>query len=146
MNQPATALVASFSAPSPLLRHALLTDATLTALAGIALSLAASPLASLLQLPAGALRISGMLFIPFAALAAWLGTRDRVHRPLVFVVISLNALCALDLVLLLVSGWVETNPLGELFMLAHAVIIAALAEAEFLGLRRSTLVESFARQ
>lgn len=40
----------------------------------------------------------------------------------------------------------QTNVLGELFMLAHAVIMAALAEAEFLGLRRSTLVESFARQ
>jgi hypothetical protein len=142
----AAPLVATFSAPSALLRRALLTDATLTALAGIALTLAVNPLATLLQLPAGALRVCGLLFIPFAALAAWLGTRDRVHRPLVFMVISLNALTALDLVVLLFSGWVETNILGELFMAAHAVIIAVLAEVEFIGLRRSTLVESYARR
>jgi len=142
----AASLVATFSAPSRLLRRALLTDATLTALAGLLLTFAANPLASLVQLPAGALRICGVLFIPFAALAAWLGTRPRVHRPLVFAVITLNGLCALDLVLLLLSGWVEPNLLGELVIAAHAVGIAVLAEAEFLGLRRSTLVESYSRR
>jgi hypothetical protein len=146
MNHTATPLVASFSAPSRLLRRALLTDATLTALAGVGLALAANQLASLLQLPTGVLRISGMLFIPFAALAAWLGTRDRVHRPLVFAVITLNALFALDLLLVLFGGWVETNLLGELFIAAHAVVCGVLAEAEFLGLRRSTLVQSYARR
>jgi hypothetical protein len=129
-----------------LLRRALLTDATLTCLAGIALTLAADPLAALLQLPAGALRIGGLLFIPFAALAAWLGRRERVHRPLVFAVISLNALFALDMVILLFSGWVQTNILGEVFMAALAVITAVLAEVEFVGLRLSTLVESYARR
>jgi hypothetical protein len=139
----AAPLVATFSAPSLLLRRALLTDATLTALAGIALTLAGNPLADLLQLPATALRICGLLFIPFAALAAWLGTRDRVHRPLLFVVIALNALFALDAMILLFSGWLQTNILGEIFIAAHAVVTAVLAEVEFIGLRRSTLVESY---
>lgn len=146
MNHVAAPLVASFSAPSRLLRHALLTDATLTGLVGIGLSLAASQLAGLLQLPAGALRISGLLFIPFAVVAGWLGTRERVHRPLVFAVITLNALFALDATLVLVGGWVETNVLGELFIAAHALVCAVLAEAEFLGLRRSTRVDSYARR
>jgi hypothetical protein len=144
MNSVAPRLVTTFNTPSPLLRRALLTDATLTAIAGIALVLAAGPLGTFLELPAAALRIAGVIFIPFAAFAGWLGTRSRVRRTLVFVVIALNALWAVDSVLLLLSGWVETTPLGEWFVGGNALIIAALAEVEFLGLRRSTLVESYA--
>jgi hypothetical protein len=145
MNSVAPRLVTTFNTPSPLLRRALLTDATLTAIAGIALVLAAGPLGTFLELPAAVLRIAGVIFIPFAAFAGWLGTRSRVRRSLVFVVIALNALWAVDSVLLLLSGWVETTPLGEWFVGGNALIIAVLAEVEFLGLRRSTLVESYAR-
>jgi hypothetical protein len=48
-------------------------------------------------------------------------------------------------VLLLLSGWVETTPLGECFVVGQALLTAVVAEVEFLGLRRSTLVESYAR-
>jgi len=145
MNSVAPRFATSFNTPSPLLRRALLTDATLSAIAGIALVLAAGPVGAFLELPAVALRIAGMIFIPFAAFAAWLGSRSRVRRTLVFVVIVLNALWAVDSVLLLLAGWVETTPLGEWFVIGHALIIGAIAEVEFLGLRRSTLVESYAR-
>jgi len=63
----------------------------------------------------------------------------------VFVVIVLNALWALDSVLLVLMGWVDTTPLGEYFVIGQAAIVGVLAEMEFLGLRRSTLVESYAR-
>jgi hypothetical protein len=144
MNSVAPRFVTSFNTPSPLLRRALLTDATLTAIAGIALVLAAGPLGTFLELPAAVLRIAGVIFIPFAAFAGWLGTRSRVRRTLVFVVIALNALWAVESVLLLLSGWVETTLLGECFVGGQALIVAVLAEVEFLGLRRSTLVESYA--
>jgi hypothetical protein len=55
-------------------------------------------------------------------------------------------LWALDSVLLLVSGWIEPTVLGEMFVLGQALIVAVLAELEFLGLRRSTLVEAHARR
>jgi hypothetical protein len=145
MNSVAPRFATSFNTPSPLLRRALLTDATLSAIAGIALVLAAGPVGAFLELPAVALRIAGLIFIPFAAFAGWLGSRTRVRRTLVFVVIVLNALWAVDSVLLLLAGWVETTPLGEWFVIGHALIIGAIAEVEFLGLRRSTLVESYAR-
>ena len=145
MNNTATRLVTSFNTPSALLRRALLADATLTSVAGIFLVLAARPLGVFLSLPATMLQIAGLIFIPFGAFEGWLGTRPRVHRSLVFVVIVLNALWAVDSVLLLVTRWVETTSLGELFVIGHAVIIAAIAEVEFIGLRRSTLVESYAR-
>jgi hypothetical protein len=145
MNTLAPRTITSFNTPSLLLRRALLTDATLTAIAGIALLLAAGPIGAFFTLPSMVLRIAGVIFIPFAALAGWLGTRPRVYRTLVFVVIVLNALWAVDSVLLLLTRWVETTPLGELFVIGQALVIAAIAEVEFLGLRRSTFVESYAR-
>jgi hypothetical protein len=145
MNSVAPRFATTFNIPSPLLRRALLTDATLTAIAGIALVLAAGPLGTFLELPTAVLRIAGVIFIPFAAFAGWLGTRPRVRRTLVFVVIMLNALTAADIVLLLLTGRVQTTTLGEWFVIGHALIIGVLAEVEFIGLRRSTLVESYTR-
>ena len=145
-NATTTSLVTSFTAPSPLLRKALLADALLSGITGLALLLAAGPLATLEGLPVGLLRWSGFILIPFAAFVAWLGTRERVQRPLVFAVVACNALWALDSVLLLVTGWVEPTILGEVFVLGQAAVVAVLAELEFLGLRRSTLVEAHARR
>jgi hypothetical protein len=145
MNSTASRLVTSFNIPSTLLRLALLADATLTSIAGISLVLGARPLGVFLALPPSMLQIAGLIFVPFAAFEGWLGTRTRVHRSLVFVVIAVNALWAVDSVLLLLTRWVETTPLGEIFVLGQAVVVAAIAEVEFIGLRRSTLVESFAR-
>jgi len=92
MNSVPSRLATSFNTPSPLLRRALLTDATLTAIVGIALVLAAGPLGAFLELPATALRIAGVIFIPLGAFEGWLGTRPRVHRSLVFVVIVIPML------------------------------------------------------
>jgi hypothetical protein len=145
-NATTTSLVTSFTAPSPLLRKALLADALLSGITGLVLLLAAGPLATLEGLPVGLLRWSGIILIPFAAFVAWLGTRERVQRPLVFAVVACNALWALDSVLLLVTGWVEPTILGEVFVLGQAAVVAVLAELEFFGLRRSTLVEAHARR
>jgi hypothetical protein len=145
-NTTTTSLVTSFTAPSPLLRKALLADALLSGITGLVLLLAAGPLATLEGLPVGLLRWSGIILIPFAAFVAWLGTRERVQRPLVFAVVACNALWALDSVLLLVTGWVEPTILGEVFVLGQAAVVAVLAELEFFGLRRSTLVEAHARR
>jgi hypothetical protein len=145
MNTVAPRAPISFYTPSPLLRRALLTDATLTGITGAALVVLASWLAPLLQLPSALLLSAGVIFIPFAVLVGWLGTRPRVHRPLVFAVIVLNALWAVDSVLLLFTRWVQPTPFGELFVVAQALFTAVIAEVEFIGLRRSTTVESYAR-
>jgi hypothetical protein len=145
MNTVAPRLPTSFNTPSVLLRRALLTDATLTAITGIALVLEADPLSALLELPSALLRAAGLIFIPFAAFAGWLGTRPRVRRTLVFTVIVFNALWAVDSVLLLLTRWVEPTPFGEFFVIAQALFTGVIAEVEFVGLRRSTVVESYAR-
>jgi len=145
MNTTTSRLVTSFSTPSILLRRALLSDATLTSVTGIFLLLAGKPLEIVLGIPATMLQIAGLTFILLGAFAAWLGTRPRVHRTLVFVVIVLNVLWAVDSMLMLISRWVQTTPIAELFVIAQAVIVASIAELEFIGLRRSTFVESYAR-
>jgi hypothetical protein len=145
MNNVASRLVTSFNAPSPLLRRALLIDAVLTAVTGIALVLAAGPLSAVLGLPTALLRSAGAIFIPYGAFAGWLGMRPRVYRPLVFALIVLNALWAVDSVLLLLTRWLEPTPWGEIFIVAQAVFTGVIAEVQFIGLRRSTVVESYAR-
>jgi hypothetical protein len=145
-NATTTTLISSFTTPSPLLRKALLADALLSGITGIALALLAGSAATPLGLAPGLLRWSGIILIPCAALVARLGTRERIQRPLVFVVVACNAVWALDSVLLLVAGWIEPTRLGEVFVLGQAAVVAVLAELQFIGLRRSTLVEAHARR
>ena len=146
MTHTATRLVTSFTAPSPLLRKALLADAVLSGLTGLLLASAATPLAGPLGLPVGLLRWSGIILIPFAACVAGLRMQQRLQRPFVFAVVACNVLWAVDSVLLLLTGWIEPTVLGEVFVIGQAVAVAVLAELEFVGLRRSTLVEAHARR
>jgi hypothetical protein len=146
MTNTATRLVTSFTAPSQLLRKALLADAVLSGLTGLLLALAAAPLAGPLGLPVGLLRWSGIILIPFAAGVAALRLQERLQRPFVFAVVACNVLWAVDSVLLLLIGWIEPTALGEVFVIGQAIAVAVLAELEFVGLRRSTLVEAHARR
>jgi hypothetical protein len=145
-NATTTSLVTSFITPSPLLRKALLSDALLSGLTGLALTFAAGPLSTPLGLAVGLLRWSGIILIPVAALVARLGMRARIQRPVVFAVVACNALWAVDSVLVLVTGWIEPTILGEVFVFGQAAVVALLAELQFAGLRRSTLVEAHARR
>lgn len=137
-------LVTKFTTPSSLLRNALLADALLSGVTGLLLAAAAEPLSTLLGLSVGLLRDSGLFILPFAALAASMRYRARLGRTSVFVLVVGNALWAVDSVLVLLLGWIEPTTLGEVFVVGQAVIVAVLAELQFIGLRRSTLVEAHA--
>jgi hypothetical protein len=139
-------LITTFTTPSALLRKALLADAVLSGISALLMVPAASALGSPLGLPVGLLRWSGLILVPFVAFVAWLHRQTRVQRPLVFAVVACNAVWALDSVILLFTGWVQPTLLGEAFVLAQAAVVAVLAELELLGLRRSTLVEAYARR
>jgi hypothetical protein len=145
-NATTTTLISSFTTPSPLLRKALLADALLSGITGLALALLAGTLAAPLGLTVGLLRWSGIILIPYAAFVARIGKRERIQRALVFVVVACNAVWALDSVLLLVADWIEPSILGEVFVVGQAAIVAVLAELQFIGLRRSTLVEAHLRR
>jgi hypothetical protein len=122
---------------SPLLRQALVADATTSAAFGLLMLLAAGPLGSLLGLPEMLLRASGIVLLPFAAFLAWLGLREQVQKPLVWAVVIGNALWVADSLLLLVSGWVQPTTAGYAFVIMQALAVLMYAEFQFIGLRRS---------
>ena len=125
------------SRTSPFLRRVLLADAVTSGATGLLMMLGASLLAELLGMPAALLDYAGLVLLPFAALVAYLATRESLWRPAVWAVIACNALWAADSVLLLLTGWIEANKLGVAFVIAQALVVAVFAELEYVGLRRS---------
>src|SRR6202045_526971 len=74
--------------PSLSLRRALLADAIFSGVSAVALTIGAGELAPLLNLPEALLRETGLFLIAYAALVGWLGTRHRMPRGLVVIVIA----------------------------------------------------------
>jgi hypothetical protein len=125
--------------PTPFLRWALLADAIATGGTGLLMTLAAGALAPLLQLPEPLLFYAGLPLIPYAIFVGWLARRDVMPRFAVWAVIVLNVLWAADCALLAFSGWVAPTALGYAFILMQVVVVAAFAELQYVGLRRSTI-------
>ena len=66
--------------PSPLLRQALLADASTSAAFGLLMLIAAGLLGHLLGLPDMLLRMSGAVLLPYAGFLAYLGLRETAER------------------------------------------------------------------
>lgn len=124
--------------PTAFLRSALLGDAAASGATGVVMALGAGFLTDLLALPEPLLRGAGLLLLPFAAFVAFLGTRESPSRGAVLAVIAVNAAWTAGSVLLLVGGWVAPTALGVAFVVFQAIVVAAFAEAQVLGLRRSS--------
>ena len=121
---------------SDFLRWTLLVDAVITGATGLLLAFGVSPLSGLLGLPEALLFWAGVSLLPFAALVAFLGTRESAPRPTLWAVVAYNVLWVVDSLLLLALGWVEPTALGAAFVVAQALAVAVFAGAQFLGLRR----------
>ncbi|WKB52489.1 hypothetical protein [Eleftheria terrae] len=128
----------AFVSMTPLLRRVLWADALASAGTGALLVLGASSLAQWLGLPATLLMLAGASLLPFAALVAWLASRQRLPRAGLWALVAYNAMWVLDSALLLVSGWVQPSLLGQAFVVLQAVVVGALAELQYLGLRRAS--------
>ena len=123
--------------PSLFLRRAILADAIFSGASAVLLTFGAGELAPLLNLPEALLRETGLFLIAYAALVGWLGTRTAMPKPLVAIVIVGNASWTIASIALLFTGAVTPNLLGELFVSLQAMVMGALAELQFIGLRRS---------
>jgi hypothetical protein len=123
--------------PSLFLRRALLADAIFSGVSAVLLTLGASALASLLNLPEALLRETGLFLVAYAALVGWLGTRPSIPKPLVWIVVAGNAAWALASIALLFSGWIAPNLLGEAAVVMQTITVGVFAELQYLGLRRS---------
>ena len=70
-------------------------------------------------------------------LVGWLGTRTTVPKALVAIVIAGNAAWTLASIALLFSSLVSPNLLGQMAIAMQAIVVGALAELQYIGLRRS---------
>jgi hypothetical protein len=127
---------------SSFLRWVLFADAATCVATGLLLTLGSGQLGEYLGLPSGLLRYSGISLLPFAALLVYLATRETLSSPVVWTVIVLNALWAIDSILLLLTGWVAPTELGSTFVVAQALGVAVFAILEYFGLKRSLTTSS----
>jgi hypothetical protein len=120
------------------LQAVLLADAAITGGAGVVLALGAGPLGDALGFSSTLLRWVGLALIPCALLMADLGMRERIARRWVRACIGANLLWVIASGLLLISDWVEPTGLGIAFVIAQALVVAAVADLEWLSLRRGS--------
>ena len=124
--------------PSIFLRRALAADAIFSGAGAVIFTLGAGELAPLFELPEALLRETGLFLIVYAAFVGWLGMRESMPRILVGLVVVGNAAWTLASIALLFSGEVTPNLFGEAVVAAQAIVVGALAELQFIGLRRSS--------
>ena len=131
-----TTLTASFDRAT-FLRRVLFVDAATCLATGALLSLDSGPLSPLLGLPAALLFHSGLSLFPIAAFMLWIALRGELLRPGVWLVIAGNAGWVLGSAAILIA--LSPTALGYAFVIAQAVVVAALAELEYTGLRKAAL-------
>jgi|SRR5215475_2607657 len=122
---------------STFLRRVFFADAATCIATGLLMMIDAGLLERFLGLPAGLLRYAGVSLLPFAAFLIYLATRENLSPPMVWTAIVLNELWTAASLLLLLTGWVAPTELGYTFVIAQALGVAALADLEYFGLRKS---------
>lgn len=135
----------SLVAMSPLLRRALVADASISLVAGFAMTLGADLLQGWLQLPVPLLLAAGLALFPWAGFLMWLARRPVVPSAAVWAVIAINALWIVESAWVALGGSFAPNAWGQAFIAAQALGVLVLLELEFMGLRRSSLALSSGR-
>jgi hypothetical protein len=124
----------AFTAPTAI-RRLLIADALISGVTGIAMIALAGAVEPLLNIPSSLMRVTGVVLLPFAAMVLYFA--KQVTRSRVWTVVTLNLAWVAGSVLILVEGLIEPTALGTAFVVFQALVVAALAELQFVGLRRS---------
>lgn len=127
-----------FVASSPLLRNVLIVDAAFSGASGLALAAAAGPLAGQFGLPHALVLGAGVFLMPYAIVVGSLGLFAALPRGLVWFVVAGNALWVVESLVLLAQT--SPTPAGVFAVVAQAVVVAAIAAAQAIGLGRSVPV------
>ena len=124
-------------ASSQFLRRILAVDAVTCVAAGVLLAFGGATLESLTGLQPALTQPAGYFLLAYAAFVGFLGSRATLPGAMVWLVIVGNAVWALESLMLLALGWAHPTPLGHAFVIGQALVVAAIAELQFIGLRRS---------
>ena len=111
-----------------LLKPALILDAAVTGLNGVAYLAAAGPLEDLLGLPAAWLRTAGVVLVAFAALVALAGRHPR--RGAVRAIVAVNVLWAAGSIVFALAGWGSPETVGTVWIILQALVVAGFAELQ----------------
>jgi hypothetical protein len=117
------------------LRRLLLADAVISGVTGLVMLLGAGTLHTLLDLPTGLIRYSGLVLLPFAAMVLYFSRPDQMSTARVWTVIAMNAAWVAASVLVLLSGRIDANAFGVAFVLVQAFAVAVLAEFQYTAMR-----------
>ena len=117
-------------------RNVVLFDAATCAVMGLALVLAAAPLASWTAMPVTLVYYAGAALLPIAALMAAVALGRVPFLAGAVLVIGGNILWVLGSVALMVGDWIEPNGFGYVFIGVQAAAVAVLAALELAALRR----------
>ena len=118
------------------LRFLLTVDALISGATGLAMILAAGVLERFFSVPAVVLQAAGAVLLPFAAMVFFFSRPAQLTPARVRAVVVLNAAWVAASILVLVTGWIQPTTLGVAFVVFQALVVAALAELQFAGLRR----------
>ncbi len=119
------------------LRQALFADALVSSACVAAMLVFASPLAPLLELPAGLIFGAALSLVPFVALVTAVAWPAQPRAAGVWLVIALNLGWAVATAALALSGRVTPNAFGWTFIAVQGLFVVAIAELEYFGLRRA---------
>lgn len=117
------------------LRNLLLVDAVTCGVMGAILAPGAEALGSLTRIPPALLLYAGLGLFPIAAFMAVVATRPVIQPAAAWLVVAGNGLWVLGSLTLVLTGWIAPNPLGTAFIVAQALVVAALAKMEHEALR-----------
>lgn len=123
---------------SPFLRRLLVLDATISGASAILLLVGTASLSALLSVPASLVRGAGLVLVPWVALLVVILLRPHLSRVGVGWVIGGNAAWVAASLLILLDATLTPNALGYVCIIGQAVAVAALADIQFIGLRRAT--------
>jgi hypothetical protein len=122
--------------PLDLLLLTLRLDAAVTGANGAGYLLLAGPLADLLGVPAGTLRLLGGFLLAYAAAVALVAARRPISGGAVEAVIGANTLWVVGSVAAVVLGWFDLTAVGTAWVLLQAAVVTGFAAAQLIGLRR----------
>jgi len=119
------------------LRRAVQLDAVVSGAFGLVLLVAGPFLVEVLGAPLAVLWPVAVVCLGYAA-ALWLvQARPRISAGAAWSIVALNLVWAAASVVLVVLGWLPLTVLGVGFVILQALVVAALADAQFVGLRRA---------
>jgi len=117
------------------LQNVLLLDAATCVAAGALMAFGSNFVSGLTAIPAPLLHWAGLILFPCAALMAYAGLQAVPPRLIVWLIVLGNigwVIASLGL-----FAFIAPNALGYIFILAQAVVVAALALLEHSALQRS---------